>query len=392
MNRKSGRRLQNLKWTTVLLLLPLVSACTSSGSGSGKSAAIDPPPTLLEESMLQEAEPTKDAGASPETWADPSGEPSAEPVSKPVSKPESKPAVGNAAPEDSVTVYLKDEKGYLAPMTLRPAAEDNASESVQAAADTALAWLTKDPKRIDLLPEGFSAVLPEGTQFESVKPDTETGTVSIDFAAPLPSMPADEERKMLEALVWSMTEIPGMDKVKLTAQGKPISLPASGIPADGTLTRGIGINVEQAKGVTLSKSMGVTLYFSSQSSSGEGYFVPVTRLIDRTPDRLEAALNELIKGPLESDDLRPVLSPDVTVDKLTPKADTVNVSLRQEGWSPNDPVPSDMMEALVLTMTEAAGAPMVKVTINGVDKFLDSDQRSYERPVTRPTAVNMLKQ
>lgn len=377
MNRKIGNRLKPLRWSTVLLLIPLVSACSSFGSSEGKSAAIDPPPSQIEEAMLQQSEGTADGSATPSL----SGE-------TPV-----KPTVGQVAPEDSVTVYLLDEKGYLAPMTLRlPSGETPASESVQAGAETAMTWLTKDPKRIDQLPEGFSAVLPEGAKVDSVKLDTDSGTVSIDFADPLPAMPANEERKMLEAVVWTMTELPGMDKVKLSVGGRTIrSLPASKMPVDEVLTRGIGINVEEAKGVKIAHSMGVTLYFSARSASGDGYFVPVTRLIDRTPDRMRAALDELIKGPLDTKALQAVVQPGFTVDGLKPLADTVNVSLRDDAWSAKKPVPSDMMEAIVLTMTEAAGTPQVKVAINGDDSFLDSDQRSYDRPVTRPAAVNMLE-
>lgn len=305
-----------------------------------------------------------------------------------------RPAVKTAqseVPEDAVTVYLQDPKGYLAPMTLRIGSKEEL-ESIHATAETALTWLTADKIRSEQLPEGFSAVLPENAKVETVKLDAETGTAAIDFAAPLPDLPAAKERKMLEAIVWSITEIPGIDKVKLTVSGKPIrSLPASGMPVDEVLTRGIGINVEPVRGVAPSRSMAVTLYFSARSASGDGYFVPVTRLIDRTNDRIRAALQELAEGPDDGQALQADLPPGITVDKLTRQADTVNVSLNNKGWTSDQEVSSDMMEAIVLTLTEAAGTPSVKVAMNGDDSFLDSEQRAYDRPVTRPVAVNMLE-
>lgn len=372
MQRKRNRIIGRRKWAAVALLFPLLSACGTAGGASdgsgGKTAAIDPPPAQIEETMLQEAE-----GTTADSLQTSAGE--------------------MTSPKDTVTVYLQDQHGYLAPMTLRLESEgSSASESALAAAETAVSWLIDDPKRQDQLPEGFTAVLQQGTRVESVKLDTETGTAAVDFAAPLPGMPAAAERKMLEAVVWSLTELPGIDKVKLSLAGKPIrSLPASQLPVDEVLTRGIGINVEPTKGVQPSRAMGVTLYFSARSQNGDGYFVPVTRLIERTPDRMKAALSELIRGPSETSPLQDDLLPGFTIDSLTPSADTLNVSLRNPEWMPDQAVPSDMMEEIVLTMTEAAGVPKVKVALNGTDTFTDTQQRSYDRPVTRPVAVNALE-
>jgi len=373
MKRKWGRSYSARKWAAALLLFPLLSACASAGGGSGSesgAAAIDPPPASAEESMMAASQADIQSAV-----------------------PVLQPSVIQEAPEHSVTVYLRDQQGYLAPMTLRLDQEDpSATESAQAAAETAMTWLTQSADRQGELPEGFVAVLPDSAKVNAVKLDSESGTAAIDFAAPMPDLPAAQERQMLEALVWTMTEIPGIDKVKLTAGGKPVrSLPASGLPAPEVLTRGVGINVEQTAGVQPSRTMGVTLYFSANSANGDGYFVPVTRLIERTDDRMQAAMNELIKGPAQSSSLQPVLMPGITVDKLAPQAGSVNISLLDEGWSPANPVPSAMMEAIVLTMTEVADTPSVKVAINGDDQFEDSDQRTYDRPVNRPVVVNMLK-
>jgi germination protein M len=71
-------------------------------------------------------------------------------------------------------------------------------------------------------------------------------------------------------------------------------------------------------------------------------------------------------------------------------ADTVNVFLRNDDWVPDLPVPAEMMDALVLTLTEASVAPQVRVVINGDESLVDSEKRSYKQAVTRPTNVNTL--
>ncbi|KIL36784.1 hypothetical protein SD71_05965 [Cohnella kolymensis] len=352
MKDKSNRVVRRKMLASALLLLPLLSACSqNTGTNSGASA-IDPPPAEFEDTMLREAEGTE--------------------------------------VKDGITVYLLDRNGYVAPMTLvnKPDAK-----SQRSAAEVAVAWMTADQQLADQLPPGFSPILPEGTKINSVKQDTDDKSITIDFAAPFPTMNPAHERKMLEALVWTMTEFPGIEKLKLTVAGKTLEkLPASGMPVGAVLTRSMGINLEHAKGVQVNRTMGVTLYFSARSASGDGYFVPVTRLIDRSPDRARAALEQLIQGPLDTTNLQPVLTSDkVSVEQLSQLENTVKVSLNDSEWTEQKPLPADMMEALVLTMTEVTGAPQVRLVMNGSDSLIDSDQRSYSQPVSRPTAINALK-
>lgn len=355
MKAKFDRIVRQKMAASVLLLLPLIAACTQSGN-KGQQAAIDPPPTDIGNAMLLETDGAADNAS---------------------------------ASQDQLTVYLMDRNGYLAPMTL---GVHLTGDSTSAVAEEAIAWMTSDNKRKDQLPEGFSAILPDGLKISEVKVDESAGLINIDFAGPMPGMIAADERHLLEAIVWTMTELPGINKVKLSVDGQPFrSLPSSGMPVYDILTRAIGINVERAKGVEANRSMAVTLYFSSQTEDGEGYFVPVTRVIGRTPDRARAALEQLIKGPSHTKTLQPVFKSAMTIEQLSLLADTVNVSLKDGELKTNADVPADMMEALVLTMSEVTGAPQVRVVMNGDDSFLDSKDRTYDQPVLRPSIVNALK-
>ncbi|WP_373231418.1 GerMN domain-containing protein [Cohnella sp.] len=345
-NKKSNR------WGALLLLLPLLSACSEVPNPSQKgSLQIDPPPSALEQAMIEGTLSTAMSDGS-----------------------------------DMITVYLLDRNGYLAPMSLRVEGDQT---STQATAEKAIHWMTVNNKQADQLPPGFKAILPEGTKLASVSENKAEQTIAVDFATPLPAILASQEQKVLEALVWTLTELPGINKVKLSVAGQPLrSFPASGLPVDQVLTRGVGINLEAEKGVQINRSMAVTLYFSAQSSDGEGYFVPVTRLINRQADIAKAALEQLILGPQNSK-LSSVLSKGMSIEQLSQMADTINVSLRDTQRKPEAAVPAEMMEALVLTLTEATDTPQVRVVLNGDDSLVDSDKNSYEYPVTRPTPINV---
>lgn len=410
MKSKFGRRTRSRWLAAIALLLPLASACSIGGGNEANRSSpdIDAPPATMEQSMLKQADTQANDSSTANMGAESSAQAAqAAPANSQngqaaeAAKEDANAAATTEAANETVTVYMLDPNGYLAPMTMRLGAKpfDSAASSGRQApqkptlAETALSWMIDDEHTNDQLPAGFAAALPAGTKVASVKTDANERTVSVDFAASLPALPAGKERKALEALVWTLTELPGVDNVVLTVAGKPLGkLGGANIPVDGKITRGIGINLEKAKDVQTSRSMGVTLYFASRTEEGDGYFVPVTRLINREEDKTKAALRELVKGPADLTALSPVLTPDLSVDQLTTAAGTINVSLHSDGWTRETPVAAQSMEALVLTMTEATGAPQVKLAINGDDSFLDSDNNSYDKPVTRPVFINTIKQ
>ncbi|MBN2984915.1 MULTISPECIES: GerMN domain-containing protein [Cohnella] len=408
MKRKK-RRSRYAKLLAVAVLIPL-AACGLGDLGSQSSNPIDPPPAELERQMIQAAEaglqaPTGTGEPETPAVAQPEGEPGAQTETPADSQIGAQAASGNGAPSgsgtshpaaaeaagqqaDELTVYLMDRNGYLAPMTLS-LPQNGADKRSQE--EKAAAWLVEKSGQAEQLPQGFAPILPEGTVFESIKTDEETGTATVNFAQPFPKLAADRERKTVEAIVWTMTEIPGIRQVKIESGGQPLrQLPASGLPLAETLTRSYGINLERTPGIQASRSMAVTLYFSARSEEGEGYFIPVTRLVERTADKGRAALEELIKGPGDRDHLLPVVAPSVTVEELATASDRIDVSLKDAGWEPEQTVSADMMQAVVLTITESAGSRKVHISINGEESLVDSAKTSYSEPVGRPERINAL--
>ncbi|THF83758.1 GerMN domain-containing protein [Cohnella fermenti] len=343
------------KALAVLLLLPFAAGCSMGGSSPG-TAAIDPPPSDLEEQMVNAA-------------ADPA-------------------MASLASDSDGLTVYLQDGNGFVAPMTLR-LSEEASGKSKE---EQAIAWMTQGQVAADQLPAGFTPLLPEGSKIRSVTKDEQASSVTIDFDGTFPAMPADQERKAIEALVWTMTELPNVKQVLFTVDGEPLLLlPASKLPIDKTMSRSMGINVEQAAGLTPSRSMAVTLYFAARSTDGEGYFVPVTRLVDRQPDKNRAALQELISGPLNTNVLKPVVDSSIAIDKVGEADGLLNVELKDASWEPEMLVPATTVQAVVLTLTEVSGEPKIKLAINGTDSFKDTNEQSYVEPISRPLEINALE-
>jgi len=290
--------------------------------------------------------------------------------------------------QSQMTLYLQDRNGLLAPVTVLKAPEGEKKEGQRA-----LEMMVDGGPMASELPEGFQAVLPKGTEVKefTVVPDQQLAIA--DFTKPFGDYNVTDERRIVEAVTWTLTGMQGIQKVEIRLEGEKLGeMPVDGFPLDEPLTRAVGINLEAAEGVNYTQSTPVTLYFSAVTPNDEPYYVPVTRLINRTNNKAKAAMAELIAGPLQANSrLNPVITSDVIVKDVTKKNDVVTVELEDGAYKDGQPTPAEMMQAVVLALTENTGLQKVQIKINGKSDVTDTNNQSYSEPVTRPEHMNPLK-
>jgi len=349
-----------------LAVVPLLLAgCGLLGGQEGKMA-IDPPPDFLAEE---------------ETWT---GSGSGSQAG--AGSPDSQTPDGTESAVTPVTVYVKDRGGYLVPLTVNAAAasaEEAGIRALERMIEGSESWA---------LPEGFRGVLPAGTRIEGLAIDRERRVAVVDFGGTFTDYNPQDERRIVEAVTWTLTGLADVDGVELRHAGEPLrEMPVDGFPLDAPLTRAVGINLELAPGASYGNSMPVTVYFSALSDEGAPYFVPVTRLVERQEDQAVAALRELIAGPARGAELAAVMTEDVEAEAVTVDGDTAFVDLKDETYAEGQPLPSEMLQAVVLSVSENTGAEKVQIRVNGSTNVIDTDNRSYAEPVSRPEHVNALK-
>lgn len=340
---------------TGVLVLPILTAgCGLFSQETGKS--IDPP-------QNEESTNGADNGTEQTGQADP------------------------GAQESRLTVYLQDRNGYLAPIAVPAALGEN-----EQAGQRALEIMVDNGAYAGDIPEDFRALIPQGTQIKSYTYDKENKLALVDFSESFGNYNASDERAIVEAITWTLTAMPGIEGVQLSLEGKKLEeMPEDAFPLDLALNRDIGINIEAAEGVKYSQSTPVTLYFSAKTLGDEQYYVPVTRLIDSDKPVAEAAMAELIAGPLNTKELTSIILPDVEVTSIEEQEDVITVDLKDETYEAGQKMPAEMLEAVVLSLTENTGKSMVQILINGEANVVDDLNKSYSKPVGRGHHVNALE-
>ncbi|MFD1772568.1 GerMN domain-containing protein [Paenibacillus rhizophilus] len=379
-----------------LLAFPLaLSGC--GWFGSEKSAAIDPPPSDVEAQMLQTSDNTLDSGVfapvaedgadSGATGSDSGGgvadsSTAANNAASGSAKSGAKGDSDSNAPR--TTVFLQNDNGLLAPVALSlPAAEQNGAlkQSLEALVDKG-AYAAG-------LPDGFHGVLPQGTEVKSVTLDHNLAIA--EFGGNFGTYAPADERKLLEAITWTLTGQEGIKGVQLWVDGKKLNeMPLKGTPLDRPLTRSLGINLP-SQGPAKMNSSAVTVYFSAASPSGVQYYVPVTRFVTPGQDPLKAAMNELIQGPDSENGLETVMTPETSLDSVEKGQNgVVTVSLNDDMFDDGSQVPAELLESVVLTVAQNSEDAMVQVRMNGKQTVTGTDNVDYGKPVSAPQYVNEL--
>ena len=136
----------------------------------------------------------------------------------------------------------------------------------------------------------FHPLIPKNTKVNSIKIDKDS--VYIDFNNKILDVNKYYEEQMIEAIVYSLTEINGINNIYISVNGKRLDkLPNSKISLPYPLTRKYGINKEY----DLNSLFGVnktTIYFS-KNVDDYSYYVPVTKINNDKSDKIQIIISEL---------------------------------------------------------------------------------------------------
>lgn len=279
-------------------------------------------------------------------------------------------------------LYLIDKNGYVVPQTINLPKTDSV-------ATQALEYLVKNGPVTELLPNGFQAVIPADTK---VSVNVKDKVATVDFSNEFKDYQAEDEKKILQSITWTLTQFESIDKVKLQLNGHPLEeMPVNGTPINTELTRLDGINLDTSHVADLTNTKPVTVYFIGGEKDNY-YYVPVTkRVSNKVDDNITAAVNELIEGPGVSSNLLNEFGSEVKlIDKAKLEDGLVTLNFNESIYNSFEEkmVSEHVLNTLVLSLTEQPGVEEVAITVNGKAELLDPDGKKITEPVTRPEKVN----
>ncbi|WP_240374669.1 GerMN domain-containing protein [Bacillus piscicola] len=281
-------------------------------------------------------------------------------------------------------LYLINEDGLVVPHTFSLPKD-------KAVLKQSLEYLVADGPLTQMLPNGFQAVLPPGTEIDVHL--TEEGTAIADFSPEFRDYDPKHEQAILEAVTWTLTQFENVNEVEIQINGyEQETMPANNTPIGKAYSRANGINLESGNVSDMTNSDSVTVYFLSQTEN-DTYFVPVTRRVNNEKEKepLDAAVEELIKGPAADSPLHGVFREGAALhDAASIKDETASLVFNEAILTEKEgtAVAEDVVHAVTLTATEVSGVENVSLSVNGLEDALEVSGNPIDKPLVRPASVN----
>ena len=173
-------------------------------------------------------------------------------------------------------IYLLDRNGYLVKSRILLDSTDKKEQ---------IKLLLKNLIKSDnsKFPTGLEATIPTGTKVLDVFYDEEY--VTVNFSKKLWDIDDDKKDRMIESIVYSIMDLGGVKGVILEVEEE--------IPDEynKVLDKSIGINKKY--NITSRNDINKVVVYYIEDISGDKYFVPVTKYMNKKDDKIKIVVDEL---------------------------------------------------------------------------------------------------
>ena len=187
--------------------------------------------------------------------------------------------VGNDMTND---IYLLGPNGYLVKTSVvvtKDSLEDKVKEIIN--------YLIIDNSKI---PDGLTGVIPTGTKLNNINIDKKI--VTLDFSNTLLNTTKDLEERTIEAIVYSLINIDGIEGITIKIDGELLKLlPQNKKIIPDVLNRSYGIN-KVFEINNYNNIERVVLYYIDNINNNK-YYVPVTKYINDDRDKIKIIIENL---------------------------------------------------------------------------------------------------
>ncbi len=192
--------------------------------------------------------------------------------------------------KDEMPIFLLDSMEYIARTSIIKESDD-----INDLIKEIIESLTIDSKKSSYVREGFKAIIPSNTKILDMKLEQEI--LTINFSKELLNVSNDNEEKMLEAIIYSLTELPEVKKICIFVEGEQLTkLPNSNQKLPLYLDRNYGVN-KVYNFDSIKDTSKTTVYYLSKYNDYY-YYVPVTKVSNENIEKAEIIIKELKSTPI----------------------------------------------------------------------------------------------
>lgn len=237
-------------------------------------------------------------------------------------------------------IYLLDSYNMVSLTNIMVSGTD-----IETKAKDLIESLIQGSTKEDQIPNGFKSIIPNDTKLLDLK--LEDKILKLDFSEELLNVKKELEEKMIEALIYTLTSIDGVDGIIIYVEGNLLNkLPQTNKNLPSTLDRSFGINKEyditSTTGIT-----SVTTYYISKNNNNY-YYVPVTKYLNDDREKIKIVIDELESSKIYNTNLMSFLNDNTKLLSVEQIEDTLNLNFNEYIYSDLDT--KEILEEVIYTI------------------------------------------
>lgn len=237
-------------------------------------------------------------------------------------------------------IYLLDSYNMLA-LTSVVVNNDSIEDTIKDLIET----LIKGGPNEDRIPSGFKGIIPSETKINGIK--IENNILKIDFSKELLDVKKEEEEKIIEALIYTITSIDSIKGIIIYIDGNILNkLPQTNITLPPTLDRSFGINKEYDL-TNIKNITSVTTYYINKKDDNY-YYVPVTKYLNDDRDKIKIVVDELSSYQTYNTNLMSFLNSNAKLLSVEQMEDSLTLNFNEYIYSDIDK--KEILEEVIYTI------------------------------------------
>lgn len=230
---------------------------------------------------------------------------------------------------ETIPIYLIDDNNLVSRFEVIQKSDDTNS-----LIDEVINNLTIDSNSSSHIPNNFRKIIPKNTKIIT-KELSDDGLLKINFSKEFLNVTSENEEKMIEAIIFSLTEIKDIKKIMIFVEGETLkNLPNSKKILPNILDRSYGINkvyeIESMKDISK-----ITTYYVSKIE-GLTYYTPITTVSNLKQEKVEVIIEKLKTSPTYQTNLISYLETSAQLLDYEILENSVNLSFNNEVLSLDD--------------------------------------------------------
>ncbi len=239
--------------------------------------------------------------------------------------PDNKPQISKTTTYINVNktpIYLLNNDNYVIRTTIPTTSKETLTKVKEL-----IKALTIGSKENEYIPAEFKAIIPKNTELLSCS--LNDGLLKLNFSPNFLNVKKEDEEKLIESLVYTLTEIPEIKEIMLFVKdAKLTTLPQSKINLPNTLNRNFGIN--KVYDISNIKSLTKTTIYYIGKENDLTYYIPITKINNNENNKIEIIIDELKSSPIYETNLMSFLASSVELLNYEQLENQVSLSFNND--------------------------------------------------------------